>query len=45
MIAVTGDDWVLAVVGGTCLGILLALFDNWFQNRLRKRRRHDRHHP
>jgi len=32
------DDFVLAVVGGTCLGILLAVFDDWFKRRQRRKR-------
>jgi uncharacterized protein involved in exopolysaccharide biosynthesis len=40
MIALQGDDLVFAVVGGTCLGILLALFDDWFNRRQRRKRRH-----
>lgn len=40
MIAFNGDDFVFAVVGGTCFGILLALFDDWFRRRQRRKRRH-----
>lgn len=38
------NDLVLAIVGGTCLGILLACFDNWFNDRQRRRRHNRKHH-
>lgn len=39
MIGLNGDDFVFAAVGGVCLGILLALFDDWFKRRQRRKRR------
>jgi hypothetical protein len=38
--AIDGNQLVYAIVGGTCLGILLALFDDWFKRRQRRKRRH-----
>jgi len=40
MIAVEGDTLIYVIVGSTCLGILLAFFDDWFKRRQRAKRRH-----
>jgi membrane associated rhomboid family serine protease len=46
MIAVEGDMLIYAAVGGLCLGIVLAVFDDWFKRRQRSKRRHrGSHHP
>jgi hypothetical protein len=42
MIAVEGDTLVYVAVASLGLGILLAVFDNWFWNRQRRRRRERR---
>ena len=33
------DDVIYAAVGALCLGILLAVFDDWFKRRQRRKRR------
>lgn len=33
------DDYIYAIVGALALGILLAVLDNWFWRRQRRKRR------